>query len=116
MITEDLGVLFRQNLGPLIGVKDITVLNTSEYQEQETPPDWFDANAPDDAYVLYIELSKEPQKHIIKRINDVVHNTRTQVHYITNRKGSNHAYICPTTNNFEALYAVSPARPQRFFQ
>lgn len=116
MITEELGVIIQQSLGPLIGIKEVQILTQDEYKNKEQPQDWFDDDAPQSAHILYIQLSLEPQNHLIKQITDITHHTRSQVHYIPSRDGSEHVYICPTTNNFNTLYDIAPANPKRFFK
>lgn len=108
MITEEIGVEVKITLGQLIGISDVEILSPEEYREQTTPRDWFPENP--DGYIIQISLYGEPENFLIKQISNVCFHTRSQIHYTTNDEESeaSTAYICPTKNDFTALYTVTP--------
>lgn len=108
MITEDIGVEVKITLGQLIGISDVKLLTPDEFRNQTEIPDWFPTNP--DGYVIQVNLYGEPENFVIKRISDVCFHTQSQIHYVQNEEESevSTAYICPTHNQFTALYDITP--------
>lgn len=108
MISEELGVDIKTELSQIIGISEVKILTPNEYKNQTNPKGWFPKKA--DGIIIQLNLYGDPENFIIKQISDVCYHTNSQIHYSTSEDEVNAstAYICPTTNEFSALYSVLP--------